>query len=459
MTAPVAPGIPEPLTQADPDWYRIVRGETAAAGESSAEVYVYGIIGGSWYGDGVVASTFNKEIAALEVDVLNVYVHSPGGSVYEGLAILNALRRHSARVVITIDGLAASAASFICMAGDEIVAGRNSELMIHDAWGVVLGNATELRDYAEHLDRISNNIASIYAERSGRGSRDTWREAMLAETWYSPDEALAAGLIDRVAGSDSDEDHTDAAAALRFDLSAFAHAGRSDAPDPAIPAGTRITAGTRGGTRPQLRLEPAAALPTALRAVAELPATTRATQPPAEPVDQNTNPNEKGSDMSDALMQGLRQRLGVKPDAELDEAGALAALDEALNERAGDTQTTTTQTLPDGVVAVDAEQYATLQADAQAGREAREQQLIESRNALVEAAVRDGRIAPSRREHWEASLAADPGAADVLASLKVGTVPLEPKGYTGGVDQSSDEDQAYSKVWGSDTTTTTSKEA
>ena len=153
MTAPTVPGIPEAFTKADPDWFRIVRGETTDDdGSDSADVYIYGVIGGDWFGNGVVADTFVREIAALEVSTLNVYVHSPGGNVHEGLAILNALRRHEARIVVTIDGLAASAASFIAMAGDEIIAGRNSQLMIHDAWSYAFGNAGELRDYADFLD-------------------------------------------------------------------------------------------------------------------------------------------------------------------------------------------------------------------------------------------------------------------------------------------------------------------
>ena len=441
MTSSILPGNQEPPAP-DPDWYRIVRNETTT-GASSADLYVYGTIGGSWWGDGVVASTFNKDLAELDVDTLNVYVHSNGGQVSEGIAILNGLRRHRAKVIVTIDGIAASAASFIAMAGDEIIAGRNSEIMIHDAWAVVAGNPADLFEYAEWLDKTSNNIASIYAERTGRGTRDTWREAMRAETWYDPDEALAAGLVDRIAGQDDAEDHSDATDALPLDLSAFAHAGRAAAPAPVIPA-----ARADSGSARRLRTHEGAALPTALRAVAQLPGVQRATNPPAEPVETNTHPIEEGSEMSDALKQGLMKRLGIKPDAELDDDAVLAELDEALEERADEGSRGPAQ-LPEGVVAVDADTYQQLQQDAQAGREAREQQLVERRENLVDSAIQDGRIAPARRDHWLKSLAADPGSAEVLASLEKGTVPLAPKGYTGGVDEASDEDRLYTKTWGS----------
>jgi hypothetical protein len=131
-------------------------------------------------------------------------------------------------VVAFIDGLAASAASFIATGADEVVMGKNTQLMIHDAWGLVVGPAIDMRDMADRLDKISNNIASVYASKAG-GSTDDWRGHMLAETWYDAEEAVTAGLADRVEGE------ADPEAKNKFDLSVFAHAGREDAPAPALP--------------------------------------------------------------------------------------------------------------------------------------------------------------------------------------------------------------------------------
>ena len=118
--------------------------------------------------------------------------------MWEGLAIVNQLRRHPAPVTALIDGIAASAASFIaCGGADQIIMGRNAQLMIHDAWGMCVGNAGDMRDLAERLDKISDNIASIYSDRAG-GDTATWRAAMLEESWYNADEAVAAGLADTV---------------------------------------------------------------------------------------------------------------------------------------------------------------------------------------------------------------------------------------------------------------------
>lgn len=186
----------------------------------------------SWGGDWGVSA---KEFAAALDEVpaaseIRLHINSPGGEVYEGIAILNALRNHPARVVAVVDGLAASAASFIATGADEVVMGRNTQLMVHDAWGLCVGAAVDMRSMAGTLDQISDNIASIYSAKAG-GSVPGWRAVMLAETWYSADEAVAAGLADRVEGVEADEEQI----AARFDLSMFKHQGRSDAPPPPLP--------------------------------------------------------------------------------------------------------------------------------------------------------------------------------------------------------------------------------
>lgn len=201
--------------------------------DSSASLHLYGAIGGFW--GGIDPAELVPAIRDLDVSTLNVYVNSPGGDVYDGIAIRNALRQHPARVIVTVDGLAASAASFIACAGDEVVMAENAEVMIHDAWNIAIGNADELRDAAGELDRISENIAAMYAAKAGGDPAD-WRALMKAETWYSASEAVEAGLADRL---DSDTAEPEPASNL-FDLSMYAHAGRSAASAP-IPAAALAT--------------------------------------------------------------------------------------------------------------------------------------------------------------------------------------------------------------------------
>jgi len=188
--------------------------------------------GGDW---GVSAKEFASALGALPADVhtINLHINSPGGLVYEGIAILNQLRQHSARVVAIVDGLAASAASFIATGSDEVRMAPNTQLMIHDAWGLAIGPAATVRDAADRLDRISDNIASIYAAKAG-GTTEDWRSAMLAESWYSAEEAIAAGLADSIVGAEGGQD---AAKALdTADTSAWKYKNRDEAPAPLISA-------------------------------------------------------------------------------------------------------------------------------------------------------------------------------------------------------------------------------
>jgi ATP-dependent Clp endopeptidase proteolytic subunit ClpP len=206
------------LKQGRRDWYRI---DNATA--DTATVHIYDEIG-FW---GITAADFAGELAAVTAAQIDLHINSPGGEVFDGVAIFNSLQQHPASVTVYVDGLAASAASFIAQAGDRRVMARNATMMIHDGAGLCIGNAGDLRQLADLLDKISNNIADIYAQRAGGDVAD-WRAAMLAETWYTAAEAVAAGLADEVAQAPARTapDNT-------WNLSIFNYAGRDVAPPPA----------------------------------------------------------------------------------------------------------------------------------------------------------------------------------------------------------------------------------
>lgn len=161
----------------------------------TAVIYIFEEIGlfGVW------AAELVPLLAALDVAELQVRLSSGGGDFFDAVAIANALVEHPARVVVHVDGLAASAASVIAMAGDEIVMHPGSRMMIHDALTWTIGNAGEHLQAAELLDSVSADMAELYAARTGRDTPEEWRARMLAETWFSADEAVAAGLAERVA--------------------------------------------------------------------------------------------------------------------------------------------------------------------------------------------------------------------------------------------------------------------
>lgn len=202
-------------------WYRISN-EVGTGADGTPEILIYGEIGSDWFPEDVLAYTFVRDLAAVDAPAITVRINSPGGFVFDGIVIYNALKDHPAKVHVIVDGLAASAASFIAMAGDTITMNRASEMMIHDAWGLAIGNSADMLDMAQFLDRQSNKVAGIYAARAG-GPVERWREAMTAETWYSPTEAVAAGLADEATDSD--------AATEKPAANLFTHASRAEAPD------------------------------------------------------------------------------------------------------------------------------------------------------------------------------------------------------------------------------------
>lgn len=217
--------------------HALVKAEVSSSEATEATLYLYGPIdswGGFW---GVSAAEVAEALTGLPAGTtdINLRINSPGGEVFEAVAIMNLLRDHSARITARVDGIAASAASFLATSADELVMGGNTELMIHDAWGLAIGNAEDMRSYADLLDRVSNDIASVYDSKAGGGTAH-WREYMLTESWFTAEEAVELGLADSVnTGKDEPEDpEAEPAARMQFDTAhLFTYAGRDKAPTPA----------------------------------------------------------------------------------------------------------------------------------------------------------------------------------------------------------------------------------
>jgi ATP-dependent Clp protease protease subunit len=168
----------------------------AKANGKRGEIYIYEAIGEGWYG-GITAKSFSDSLKDLgKVDALDIYVNSPGGSVFDGIAIYNQIARFGGEKVIHIDGIAASIASVICMAGSEIRIADNGMMMIHDPWSVAFGTAEEMRKMADSLDKVRETILGTYVSRT-EGDREKISDLMTAETWLSADEAVAQGFADK----------------------------------------------------------------------------------------------------------------------------------------------------------------------------------------------------------------------------------------------------------------------
>ena len=165
---------------------------------TTGEIWLYDQIGESFWGDGISAKAFQKELTGLgKVNTINLRINSPGGDVFDGLAIYNQLKSHPARIVVDVDGLAASIASIIAMSGDEIRMAGNSMMMIHNPHGMAIGDSTEMNRVAALLNQVKGNLADTYAARTGklRAEIETW---MNDETWLTADAAVQHGFADMV---------------------------------------------------------------------------------------------------------------------------------------------------------------------------------------------------------------------------------------------------------------------
>lgn len=169
---------------------RLVRN---AAGDE-VEILIYDEIG--WFG--IRAVDVVRELKGITAKKILVRINSPGGDLLEAVAIYNALRTHPAQVTTQIDALAASAASLIALAGAEVRMASNALLMIHDPWGITIGNATEHRKTADMLDKVSDStLVKAYATKTG-AEEDQVRDWMAEETWFSAEEAKDAGFVDAI---------------------------------------------------------------------------------------------------------------------------------------------------------------------------------------------------------------------------------------------------------------------
>lgn len=164
-----------------------------SAGEE-ATIFIYDAIGDFF---GVEAQQFAKDIAAIQAPLITLRINSPGGDAFDGRAISTAISQHPARVIAKIDALAASAATYVALAADEVEIAQGGFFMIHNAWTMMMGSASELRDTASLLDKVDDSIIADYLAKTGKDEEQI-RAWMAKETWFSAEEAVENGFVDRI---------------------------------------------------------------------------------------------------------------------------------------------------------------------------------------------------------------------------------------------------------------------
>lgn len=180
----------------------------AAEKDTGTTISIYEPIGYDyWTGEGMTAKRMAGILRNMTGKDVTVNINSPGGDVFEGLAIYNLLKEHDGKVTVKVIGLAASAASFIAMAGDEIQMAKASFMMIHNAWMVAAGDRNELAEISEWLKQFDETLAGIYAERTGKKAADV-AELMDVETWLNGEAAIANGFADSILGDEVEKDES-----------------------------------------------------------------------------------------------------------------------------------------------------------------------------------------------------------------------------------------------------------
>lgn len=200
------------LIKNNADKKRTFKIENADQGEVS--IYLYDVIDPYF---GVSAESFVKQLANVDAENITLHINSPGGDVFDARAIATAIKNHKATVTAKIDGLAASAATYIALAADSVEMADGSFFMIHKGWTFTMGNADDLRETSNLLDKVDESIVNDYAKKTGM-EPSAIIDLMAAETWFTATEALDNGFIDKITDGN--------VVTNRFDLSAYNNAPR-----------------------------------------------------------------------------------------------------------------------------------------------------------------------------------------------------------------------------------------
>ncbi len=197
----------------------------AEASGNEATIYLYDVIVADDYWGGVGAQSFVKELNSISADTIHLRINCPGGDVFAARAMEQAIREHGSKVIAHIDGYAASAASYMALAADEVVIAPGGFFMIHKAWTVAFGNSNDLLDTAALLDKIDGSLVDTYARETGNDKAQI-ADWMAAETWFTAEEAVQFGFADSIAEASP-------RASASWNLSAYS--GAPQPPTPIVP--------------------------------------------------------------------------------------------------------------------------------------------------------------------------------------------------------------------------------
>ena len=383
------------------------------------KLLLYGEIG--WE---VRAAEFVPALDAVTDSHIDLHISSPGGDVFEALTIMNALKEHPATKTVYIDGLAASAASFIAVGiGGEAIIRPGAEMMIHNAQGGAWGDMNDMHAIIDRLESASATIADIYAAKTGTDAAQ-WRAAMDAETWFSADEALAAGLVDRVEAAGEGVDNRKLAGVSNT-VRGGRYRRREDAPAP------QPALMNRRGAREEKPMSFIDKLKAALGA------------------DPNTSQDDLLK-LVNVAVAGFNPEVAVKDNQSEETVTAETASDDEENQEevavkdnpSEEPETESIDAFGD-VVTIDRGVYEDLLKRAATGDASVERDHQMEVAAMVDTAIKAGKVLAARRDALIAQGLEDTTALkNHLAKLAPGTIPVSEKGWVGSVGVDADEETA-----------------
>lgn len=438
---------------------------------------MYGPIGPDFWEpeNAITAKSVMEQLSGMSGDV-TVRISSGGGDVYEGIDIMNALKNYEGKVTVIVESLAASAASFIAVGGaDRVLMRPSSELMIHRAWTFVEGNADDARKTLSDLERQDTKLASIYAGKAG-GEIQDWLDAMSAETWYTAEEAVAAGLADEVLVDKSEAPAPSASLAKRR----FKFANRAAAPPPPVTrseSGDNSTTPSDGQEGDAMSIKNLAqelgVAPDVLReklsgffneqvevtttvdvtypeTVEVVPTGKAEIAPEGNPLPEGVAFEVSGPEGWDTTVEETTGVVtvvapaGAEPDSENTVTVTVTGngdpveltvnvVVKAAADKDGDGEPDApveTAAPVEDTVTLDRDTYNDLQAAAKLGWEAKNQADANAREAEVDTWIREGRINAARRSKVVDAMHRDPQAArELYGSIPVNTIPRVESGY------------------------------
>jgi ATP-dependent protease ClpP protease subunit len=380
------------------EWFKFATAKAAdKAAPAKATLHVYDVIGADVFFGGVDVNEAVALIDGLDENAeLDVRINSPGGAAWDGLTLANAIMRHPGKTTSHVDGLAASAASLVALAADDVVISAYGQMMLHNARGGLYGTAEELKAASETLGKLNGSMAAFYADRSSSGDdAKVWARAMSKESWYNAEEALEAGLATAIDESGKREEVEAAASASIARASAmFRYPGRQAAPGPLA----RVENGPSG---PDQEEAPVATSKAVLDALG-LP---------------------EGASDEDVIAKIAE---GGKPDDKPADTDKADKVDE------GEISELAKAAAKHGLTVIDPGTLAEMQRNSSLGASAHAAMETQRITGAVDAAISLGKITAARKDHFVALMRADEvGTTQLLANIPAETaVPMTELGHS-----------------------------